>query len=148
MGPSEMETFLQLRALTVKRMEAFDAGDLKGCMEQFIDDSTFGICAPDAEDVVISGFAAINELEEGFMRAISDNFGRSFHDIGEWRSESIGDDRASISCYFKLWLTDKESGDWHQQDLSGKSGRFWLVLKHVKVGSEWKLQSQTALSED
>ena len=32
--------------------------------------------------------------------------------------------------------------------LLGKSGRFWLVLNHVRLGNKWRLESQTAESED
>ncbi|CAE8586967.1 unnamed protein product, partial [Polarella glacialis] len=77
-----------------------------------------------------------------------DHFGESWVELGEWIWENIGEEAVTARVNCKLWLTDKATGKWEQKGMTGKSGRFWLVLDHVKVGEDWKLKCQTALSED
>ena len=144
-----MKARLFLQSANAKRMAAFDAGDIVGTMSQFLPTSKFIIVYPgDTPDVVVEGFDAIKELEEGFYGAILENFGKVHHQLGEWRWISISDKKAVGRVYCKLWLTDKSTGNWNQVDLTGKSGRFWMEVTHVKVSGEWKLESQTAFSED
>lgn len=133
----------------VLRFAAFDGQDLDGAMKDFMPEGAkFVVKAPGADDLVMEGFDAIKGLETTFMNLIKDNFGECYHELVQWKWASITDEVAECSVYMKLWLTDKTTGTWKQQDLSGKSGRFWAELKHRKVGQKWMLESQVALSED
>lgn len=146
---SEMQTRLSLRNANEKRMAAFDAGDIAGTMSMFLPTSKFIVVYPDdTPDLVMEGYDAIKELETGFMNAIAENFGKSYHEFGQWEWFSISEKKAVGRVYCKLWLTEKSTGKWNQVDLTGKSGRFWMEVIHVKVDGQWKLESQTAFSED
>jgi len=144
----QMQIRRQLREMNTKRMAAFDDKDIDGCMKDFLPKGQFIINSPNADPVVMEGFEAIKGLEIAFKDGIAENFGQSYHELCLWKWESIEAESATCRVYTKLWLTNKATGEWMQQDLSGKSGRFWLVMNHVKVGEKWFLESQVAESED
>merc|ERR1711976_1001946 len=116
-------------------MAAFDAAEMTGTMADFEREGKgkFIVKSPNADDVVVEGFDAILDLEKQFTAAIVENFGKCFHELIEWKWEDLVETHATARCYTRLWLTDKATGNWNQQDLSGKSGRFWLVFKWYKA---------------
>jgi len=137
-----------LRLLNEDRMASFDAQDVDGYMKMFLPDAKLINRSPKADPIIMDGYEEIKCLQRAFMDGIKSKFGRSFHELCEWEWEKVSDHSATCRVYCKLWLTDKASGLWKQRDLAGKSGRFWLVLKHVRLGNKWLLESQTAESED
>merc|ERR1712032_1738558 len=152
LSDTQMALRQAIKAFTEKRIADFDAGDVEGTMEAWArDDPTlFKVTYPKAkkDDVVVEGFDAIHGLETTFANMIKDNFGKSWHELDQWKWTVIEPDEVNVSVYTRLWLTDKETGQWKQQDLSGLTGRFWMECKHKKVGDEWKIHSQVAYSMD
>ena len=61
------------------------------------------------------GFENIKAMEGGFMKAIAENFGSAYHEVVEWKWDSITDSTADVSVYLRLWLTDKTTGEWSQK---------------------------------
>ena len=49
------------------------------------------------------------------MKAIAENFGSAYHEVVEWKWDSITDSTADVSAYIRLWLTDKTTGEWTQK---------------------------------
>lgn len=137
-----------LRLMNEDRMASFDAQDIEGYMKMFLPDAKLIIRSPRVDPIIMEGYEAIKCLQRAFMDGIKGKFGRSFHELCEWEWEKVSDTSATCRVYCKLWLTDKASGLWKQRDLAGKSGRFWLVLNHVRLGNKWMLETQTAESED
>ena len=141
-----------IKAFTQKRMGAFDDGDVDGAMAGWAKEgSTFIVSypkAPSAEELRIEGFEAIKGLETQFAQIIKENYGRSWHEMVTWKWQHISEEQVDVAVYCRLWLTQK-TGGWKQQDLDPtKTGRFWMHLKHKKIGGEWKIVSQQAVSED
>merc|ERR1712232_1129955 len=148
---SQMAVRRQIIAFTKKRIADFDAGDVAGTMSGWAKEgSEFIVRYPNAStpEVKVEGFEAIEGLERTFANLIKENFGSSWHELGQWKWLKMTDEEVDFSVYCRLWLTDKETKVWKQQDLSGKTGRFWMDCKHKKFGDEWKIITQVAISED
>merc|ERR1712159_255518 len=108
----QMETRNLLRSMTEARMAAFDNTDISGTMHAFLEASRFVVKNVDGDDLVVEGHEAIQGLEEAFMAGIKENFGKSYHELGQWKWETVGDDACTARVYCKLWLADKASGNW------------------------------------
>ena len=92
----QMATRQAVRVMNEARIACFDTADLDGCVKDFVDESKFIVSVPDVEDVVFEGYAGIRTVEEGFLRAIAENFGGSYHELCEWRWKEISADTCEV----------------------------------------------------
>jgi len=145
----QMATRQAVRVMNEARIACFDTADLAGCVKDFVDESKFIVSVPGVEDVVFEGYAGIRTVEEGFLRAIAENFGGSYHELCEWRWKEISADTCEVHVLNKLWLLEKngeKSGEWVQRDLGGPGGVYWFFINNKRIDGVWRTVEQHAIA--
>ena len=85
LSAEQMATKQRVRRMNEERIACFDAGNLGGCVVDFVKECRFVVVAPGSDDIIFTGIDDVREAEAGFLEAVKQSFSGSFHELCEWR---------------------------------------------------------------